>query len=328
MKLRGEWFNSTELKVWLDDSAEGVEIEELTDFFSGVLSLFAADENGRTLREYLIEDWNLFSEKADSDAIINEAARVCRNALTADSKVSYSDDVMFPVNNWNDIKEELKTNRRFLMDSYISAKEENWTWLFAANDHLPIGAKFYRGRTNQEKDKPYTKEEELTAPKPQYATPGRVNTYGIPHLYLTDSPETVIYELRSVTGDQISIAEFMIDKELDILNFTKKEDLYDLFSSDNYDTLLQAVQRQVLLNEISKDMSKPVRRYDNSNIDYLPTQLVCEYIRVIKKEDGIIFESSQKGNGRQNIVLFDKNNAHMSDCFQRTVGEIEMKFED
>lgn len=328
MKLRGDWFNSTELKVWLDESEEGVEIEELTDFFSEVFNLFEPDEIGRPLLDYLTEDWDLFSEAADPSAIVMAALDICGIGLTPDSVVRYSDDVMFPVNNWNDIKEELRTNRRFLMDSFIDDRDDNWKWFFTANDHLPQGAVYYRGRTNKEKDKPFVDEKDLTAPKPQFATPGRVNTYGIPHLYLTDSPETVIYELRSVTGDQISIGEFEIDKDLDVLNFTKREDLYDLFASENYDSLFQAVQRQVLLTEISKDMSRPVRRYDDPNLDYLPTQLVCEYIRIKKQEDGIIFESSQKGAGRQNIVLFDKRNAHMIRSFQRTVGEIEMKFEE
>lgn len=48
---------------------------------------------------------------------------------------------------------------------------------------------------------------------------------------------------------------------------------------------------------------------------------------VIMQEDGIIFESSQKGAGHRNIVVFNKDNAHMVGHQQRTVGEIEMKFE-
>lgn len=327
MKLRGEWFNSIEFGVELDKSEDGVEIEEFTDFFNELFGLFEKTDDGKALRDFLVGDWQLFSPQADVDAILMEAAMVCGVDLDASSMVRYSDEVMSPVKSWSDIKEELRKNRRFLMDSYIATKDKNWESVFSANDHLPKGTVFYRGRTNKEKDKPFVDEKDLTAPEPQFATPGRVNTYGIPHLYLTDSPETVMYELRAVTGDQISIGEFEIDKDLEILNFTKKEDLYELYSSDNYDTLLEAVQRQVFLSEISKDMSKPVRRYDDANLDYLPTQLVCEYIRINKQEDGIIFESSQKGVGRQNIVLFDKANAHMIRNYQKTVGDVEMKFE-
>lgn len=327
MKLRGEWFNSTELKAWLDESAEGVEIDELTDFFADVFNLFEEDKSGKPLCEFLVGDWQLFSKAADVDLIVLEAAQVCGKTLNATSLVRYSDDVMLPVRSWNEIKNELRGNRRFLMDEYIAFKGINWKSVFVANDHLSKGDVYFRGRTNKEKDKPFTDERDLTAPEPQFATPGRVNTHGIPHLYLTESQETVMYELRAVTGDQISIGEFEIDNDLDVLNFTKKEDLYNLYVSDNYDTLRQAVQRQILLHEISKDMSKPVRRYDDPDLDYLPTQFVCEYIRIIMKEDGIIFESSQKGDGRRNIVLFNKANAHMVNSYQRTVGEVEMKFE-
>ena len=82
-----------------------------------------------------------------------------------------------------------------------------------------------------------------------------------------------------------------------------------------------------LLKEVSQDMSRPVRRYDNANLDYLPTQLVSEYIRVVKGMGGLIFQSSRKGQGKKNIVIFDKENARMVNSELRTVGDIEMHFE-
>lgn len=323
MVVRSEWFCSAEIAATFGNE---FELEELEDFFSDVFSLFVEDADGGMLIDVIDKDWQLFSEGGDAHTILHEAAELCESALRPETRVRYSDEAMIAVSSWTEIKAELRERRRFLMDDFIRQKDEKWRWIFTNNEHLHIGDCFYRGRINSEKNKPYEEEKDMSAPPAEKATPGRVNPYGIPHLYLTDSPETAMYELRAVTGDQLTIAKFEIAEELDIIDFTRHEDLYNMYSGE-YDSLLQAVQRWALLKEVSQDMSKPVRRYDNANLDYLPTQLVCEYIRVIKGMDGLIFQSSRNGNGRKNIVLFDKTKAHMISSDLKIVGEVEMHFE-
>lgn len=327
MIIRGEWFNSTELNKWLSENGGEISFEELIDFFSEVFNLFIIDENGRLLSDILKEDWDFFTDSADADLILTEVSRLCGFKIGASTRVKYQEEVMALVENWNIIKSELKDNRRFLMDQFIQEQDPNWEWCFIGNNIIKKGNVLYRGRTNIEEDKPYVTEEDLSAPPRDKATSGRVNPFGISHLYLTDSPETVMYELRAVSGDQISIGKFAILEDLSVVDFTVQEDLYDIYSSD-YDSLLAGVQKQFLFNEISSDMSHPIRRYDNPNLDYLSTQLVCEFIRVNKKEDGIVFQSSRKGKGFNNIVVFDKSNAHLIDSYQKTVGLIDMQFLD
>lgn len=327
MKLRGEWFNSTEMNKWLSEKGGESELEELTDFFSEVFGLFEKDADGRILSDVLKSDWNLFTDIADVDAILTEAAGLCGLDIGAQTKVRYQPIVMDLVENWKLIKAELKDNRRFLMDQFIKDKDQSWNWCFTGNNVINKGSVLFRGRTNVEEDKPYETEEDLSAPPKDKATSGRVNPFGISHLYLTDSPETVLYELRAVSGDQISIGEFEVQDNLNVVDFTVQEDLYDIYSAD-YDSLLAGVQKQFLFNEISEDMSHPIRRYDNPNLDYLPTQLVCEYIRIHQKEDGVIFQSSRKGKGFNNIVVFNKANAHLVKHYQKTVGLVDMKFLD
>lgn len=323
MTVRSEWFCSNEILATFD---EEFDLKELEDFFVDVFNLFIEDDKGQTLVEILTRDWQLFTEKADAFRILQEAAVLFNSVLYPDTRVCYSNEAMVAVNSWTDIKTELQNNRRFLMDDFIRMKDKNWEWIFSNNSLLHAGKRFYRGRINTNRDCPYTDEKDMTAPPVDKATSGRANPYGIPHLYLTDSEETAIYELRAVTGDQLTIAEFEVLEDIDIIDFTKHEDLYGMYNGD-YDSLLQAVQRWALLKEVSKDMSKPVRRYDNANLDYLPTQLVSEYIRVVKGMGGLIFQSSRKGDGRKNIVIFDKNKARMLNTKLRTVGDITMQFE-
>jgi hypothetical protein len=60
-----------------------------------------------------------------------------------------------------------------------------------------------------------------------------------------------------------------------------------------------------LRDRISIDLSKPMRRYD-SEIEYIPTQFICEFIKVYTGAGGIRFRSSLHPEGK-NIVLFDDN---------------------
>ena len=323
MRVKSDWFSSNEIAAVFGSD---FELQELEDFFGDVFNLFTEDAEGRMLVDVINQDWGLFANDADAYLIINEAAHLSGVNLSSKTTVRYSDAALVAVNSWKEIKSELKGNRRFLMDEFIRNKDENWKWIFTSNDHLSSGDRFFRGRINTERDKPYIEEKDLTSPPPDKAVSGRANTYGIPHLYLTDSPETAMYELRAVTGDQLTIAEFEITRDIDIIDFTRHEDLYNMYCGE-YDSLLQAVQRWALLKEVSQDMSRPVRRYDNANLDYLPTQLVSEYIRVVKGMGGLIFQSSRKGQGKKNIVIFDKENARMVNSELRTVGDIEMHFE-
>ncbi len=54
--------------------------------------------------------------------------------------------------------------------------------------------------------------------------------------------------------------------------------------------------------KISIDLSKPMRRYDNE-IEYIPTQFICEFIKVFTGASGIKFSSSLHPSGN-NFVIF------------------------
>jgi len=59
----------------------------------------------------------------------------------------------------------------------------------------------------------------------------------------------------------------------------------------------------LLKKKISADLSKPHRRYD-SELEYIPTQFICEFIKHLTGADGIKFSSSLDSEKGNNIVLF------------------------
>ena len=67
-------------------------------------------------------------------------------------------------------------------------------------------------------------------------------------------------------------------------------------------------------------MSRPMRRFDSEQ-EYIPTQMICEYCKLIIGADGVSFKSSVYDSGR-NYVIFDKNNARCSRVFNREIRSV------
>jgi hypothetical protein len=62
-----------------------------------------------------------------------------------------------------------------------------------------------------------------------------------------------------------------------------------------------------LIKEFVKDISKPI---NDNEIEYIPTQILSEYIWSLGY-DGFIFDSSQSKNGK-NIVIFEENPSYIN----------------
>ena len=135
-----------------------------------------------------------------------------------------------------------------------------------------------------------------------------------------------MYETRALYGDKLSIGEFHTVKELSLVDFTYVPDLYREYSRSGSDTLLKALRFHFLMQAISKDMSKPMRRYDVKELEYVPTQYVCEFIKENSEADGIIFSSSLHVGG-VNVVLFDVNAAECHSVEVAVVGPLNMQYE-
>jgi RES domain-containing protein len=151
---------------------------------------------------------------------------------------------------------------------------------------IPQGTVFYRARIN--KHEPFTKDEDLKAPRKGEASAGRLNPKGIPYLYVSESIETIVAEVQPWIGAEITIAECKARRDLKVVDFTPSD--VELSAPNNY--------RRV----ISEEFSKPVRP-DSKELSYLPTQFIAEYFR-IKGLDGLKYESAVHMGGK-NIALFD-----------------------
>lgn len=279
-------------------------LSELFDFFQELIDNFKIDENGKPLASKIQSDWGFFSSDNTADKILNYVLpNLQTDVISSAVKVEYTDDITENYAHWEILKEELKWKNRFVVN--IERLEElGWDGFFNTQFKLNQQTPLFRARLHHQSGMlAYTPEEMICPPK-EFASGGRANPSGIPFLYLSDSPETVLYEIRASYLDELSIGTFELNREFEsikLVDFT--EDAY-LFQP-NSTSINKTIKAKLLRQKISGDLSKPMRRYD-SELEYIPTQFICEFIRVFTGAFGIRFNSSLHLNGN-NIVLFDQN---------------------
>ena len=335
MVISADLFNSDELQGWaLGNVAEGsceisgsrdhlIDTLLLSEFFGALFSVFEEDGKGRSLWQAVQDDWNLVKDNRQAEIVIERILDELNLPLSAKTNVGYIAEVIEPCSRWKDIKSSLRTERRFFAGDLIQ-DDDKWDVFFASNITIKAGTIFKRARINEDDKKLYSEEKDLGMPPADKATAGRANTYGIPYLYLGEDDLTVMYESRALVNDILSVATFETTRDLDVVDFTAKPDLFAVFQQSK-DDLITAIQRYVFLSEVSKDMSKAVRRYDNKEIDYLSTQFVCEYIRLVTAAKGLVFQSAQYPEGK-NTVLFDDKNVKFLGVVHKEVGSVTMTY--
>ena len=293
-----------------------IEIEFFYDFFDELLSLFSLSSAGRPLVEVIQDDWAIFSTDEIGRKFLDYVCNDLAPTLNSHSLVEYSDGIISRISIWDDLKNSVMNDYRFFskhdsLDSFSSLLPQAT---------LKKNTVLYRARILP-KDKTTLKRTEMGCPPVSLATAGRANPPGIPYLYLCGDEATTFYEVRSVHLDKLCVGRFLVQDELDIVDFNAKISLYLAFDGSD---LADVVASKKIIDAIRQDMSRPMRRYD-SEVEYVPTQMICEYCKY-KGAHGICFDSTLHEGGK-NYVLFDGNSAKCTKVFYREVKEIDIKVE-
>lgn len=287
---------------YCSSDSELLDIEELSDFFASLFSIYKETANGIPLTKLVQEDWNLFSHKQiELELFIKDILTSISSPLSIHSKTSHIEDIEENVAFWDTLKYELKNKRRFLTDTE-QIIDYGWDTFFNVFSNFDNSINLFRARIhyNDEQEKPFHMTV-MGCPKTSYSE-GRANPKGIPYLYLCKDIETTFYETRASYLDYISIGLFKVvdDNTLKIVDFTKY-----LSPFNNATDIIAFSKGKILRDTISKDLSKPLHRFD-SELEYIPTQFICEFIRYFYDVDGIQFFSSLRKGG-VNVVLFNED---------------------
>lgn len=135
-------------------------------------------------------------------------------------------------------------------------------------------------------------------PDPKMTREGRASPAGAPVLYLASDRETAMSEVRPWVGVDITVAEFALRHDLDIVDLTAR-------SPEETEGSLTEVL--ATWPDLDRGFSRPVQRSEHSS-DYAATQTIAELFRQLGF-DGIQYRSSL-GQG-MNVVLFDLDAAEI-----------------
>ena len=284
------------------DNTAVIDLNELSDFFVEFLDLFVKVENGRELISIIQHDWDIFSSDSCAYRILSEVAHNGHSSFSLDDRFAYNDDIQECFSVWEKLKSEVQERKRY----FSNISSFNWEVYIKSNAKLSKGDVLYRARITP-KGQIVLSEKEMGCPPKELATAGRANPLGIPYLYLCKDTETTFYEIRAVYLDKVSVGEFEIVNDLNIVDFSSKINLFFAYTdSDSNSSLSDIIKRKIIFDKISADLSKPLRRFD-TEIEYVPTQLICEYCKE-NGADGIQFNSSLHQGG-VNVVLFNPSDA-------------------
>ncbi|OYQ90404.1 hypothetical protein B9T10_03540 [Wohlfahrtiimonas chitiniclastica] len=269
--------------------------------------LVVSKNSSGNIIDLLQKDWSFFSNRAAAEKILSFVLEACPNHINSISQnIDYSEEIYDNINYWDILKGKLKSESRYITDINYLINDLGWDGFFESQTSLRDDERLYRARVHHCSQNVYDKSD-MKAPPAKNSVAGRANPMGIPYLYLSDNEDTVLHEIRASLHDEISLATFIKGKtckeKILLADFTESPYLYVQY---NVGIKIKSV---LLKQRISKDLSKPIRRYD-SELDYIPTQFICEFIKLFTNVKGIKFLSSLHSGGI-NFVLFEQD---LVDC--------------
>ncbi len=139
---------------------------------------------------------------------------------------------------------------------------------------------------------------------------------GIPMFYGAIEKQAAEEEVRAIKyrsaelkkAQSVKTAKFVLLRDISIVDFTRRHD-YCLFQEEIDE---RALNTKAFLNHFVLELSKPIEKDWGENIDYVPTQIVTEYLkykcldRRDKRIKGILYPSSRR-NGIS-CTLFIRHN--------------------
>ena len=328
-------FSDSEIKAIIDTNkkvgncdfcgSKNVNVYELgqdqtiSDMFDGLLDTYMPvsnlpdyfpRESTDLIKNILCYKWHIFN--LNPDKIYQLITAICANRYAEEPEL-FDSPVGIPqsfdydhleensiLKNycWDNFVEEIKYRNRF-HNHYINT-DVLFTFLRCAMKTYKTDSVFFRARICPS-ETGFLKNE-MGPPPVGKSNSGRVNPSGIQTLYLSDSPETTLYEIRAGIYDYVSVGRFVLNENIDVINLADIDKISPFIGVQyGFDFTQYAINIEHL-KMIGMEIAKPLRN-DNS-LDYLPTQYISDYIKS-KDYDGIEYISTMHPQG-VNLAVFDQ----------------------
>jgi hypothetical protein len=298
----------------------------LSHKFEWLFSVTDVQDNGRHVADFLDFYFQLFSDSVQDK---RQLALEMFDEQIFNGKLVFQDDGVTAEQHWCEFKDELISENRYFpkREIYKSFFSNNRTAQEAILANLleqlafeiyPTES-FYRARVSDEA----LDSTKMGAPPKHLASSGRANPNGISYLYVAENIETAISEVRPYKGSQIFVSECKPVTDIKLIDLTRprRKSSPFQFDEDNYSTYLYIVK---LLESFSNELSIPVKPH-KSELEYIPTQYVCEYIKSLGVYRGIVYGSSF-GRGK-NYVIFDESDMQLFEPSIFNLTDIQLSFD-
>lgn len=260
------------------------------------------------LKNILHKEWMIFT--GDPERIHLLIRAICKDKYDDDFKLfdlpvglpqncdaDYLDaNSLLKGNSWDSFVASIKTENRF----HSNQINTNILGLFVdyAKSSFRAGKQFYRARISSS-PVGYALDD-MGPPPSKDAKAGRVNSEGISILYLADSIDTVVYEVRAGRFDYITIGTFELQEDITIVSLDSLKTISPFMRGGG---MAQHAVNLAHLSRLSQEVARPLRRYD-SPLDYLPTQYLSDFIKSQPGISGITYGSAMAQKGL-NLAAFD-----------------------
>lgn len=263
----------------------------------------------KALFEAFTDTWDVFSASVSSSGfecftreLFSGEMRIIQmlseNVVKARPNGMGENGPFFGRRTWDDFAEEIKHEHRYTAS--VEGIDSLRRIFRALGKSIAPGSVWYRARIwNNEEG---ANEADLYEPPVKLASEGRMSPRGVACLYVAESPDTAIFEIRAAVHDEVAVARLEASRELRIVDLSQIDEISPFLP--DVDCSLLAINMPDL-RLIKRDLVKPMRSSDNP-VEYVPTQFIADLVKGMGF-DGIGYSSvmatSKQGSG-YNIAFF------------------------
>lgn len=177
---------------------------------------------------------------------------------------------------------------------------------------IPASKKFFRARYQGAGETWVTAGQLGPPPVERAFQTNRMSPPGVVMTYVAEDRETALAETASGPGN-FTVGVFVVDRDLVILDLTRFPEPPCVFAELSDTIEFDPRPRLNFLRNISRDISRPIARDDRVHVEYVPTQVVTEYVRAVvrvggQSVDGIRYTSSRLHAKTAMVLFADQSN--------------------
>ncbi|MCH5464073.1 RES family NAD+ phosphorylase [Levilactobacillus tujiorum] len=204
---------------------------------------------------------------------------------------------VFGKNTWKDFKEDIQYCNRF--HSTVANVEMLTKFFRGCKTSIGKGELYVRARISPD-GTPIAPQDMGAAPRNK-STSGRLNASGIGYLYLCNSEDVALIEIKAAINDICTIATYEIKEDLEVVDLSNISSIGIFQSELDKDIYLM---NQSSLKDLDHAMRTSSGR-ERLEVEYVPTEYISDLIKSMGV-DGIMYDSTVN-NDSKDIVLFKED---------------------